>query len=53
MVVKKEKKVEKVEEVEISSAKEEYQALIDAYKVQNPEKYALKEEAFTRKLNKL
>ena len=34
----------------VSHSKAEFQALIEAYKAQNPEKYALKKEALEKKL---
>ncbi len=39
--------------VEESDAKKEFRKIIEAYKAQNPEKYALRESELLKKLNTL
>lgn len=52
----KEKNTENVSVEELkkpSQAQVDFMAMMEAYKKQNPKKYALKEEGFIKKLNSL
>jgi pyocin large subunit-like protein len=50
----KEEIIEEVEEsIMESEAKQEFRLLIEKYKLQNPKKYAEKEEALLEKLNEM
>ncbi len=51
---KKQEEIVEVEEAIIESeAKQEFRELIEKYKLQNPKKYAVKEEVLLKKLNQM